>query len=42
MGGNQPACLAVATKLLIRPRAWWSNKIPLSVFLMSVLLANGP
>lgn len=38
---NQPACVAVATSLLIRPRAWWSNKIPLSVFLMSVLLANG-
>jgi 4-hydroxybenzoate polyprenyltransferase len=42
MGVNQPACVAVATSLLIRPHAWWINKIPLSVFLMSVLLANGP
>lgn len=39
---NQPASAAMATSLLIRPRAWWSNKVPLSVFLMSVLLASRP
>ena len=37
-----PTSVAIGASLLVRPNAWWSNKIPLSVFLISVLLSNAP